>query len=105
MTSVTLKAFFSPDEEPLQRLLNGFTYRPDWSFVIENGVLVVRALVIDTDNTGKIIPLQFGIGLPSRVRPGFDWTRWLFDQIMEVERHEAQEFFKINGIKVFDPHA
>lgn len=32
------------------------------------------------------------------------WMRWLLDRLLEVESHEACEFFKINGERVFAPH-
>lgn len=35
-----------------------------------------------------------------------DFTRWLFQVlIMGAEQHEAQEFFKIDGEMLTDPHA
>lgn len=92
------------DEGPLKEILRSFTYRPGWRFSVEDKHLVVRATVIDTDNPNQEVPLGFEISLPSFTDPVFDWTDWLFRQIMTIEQHEAQEFFKINGVKVFDPH-
>lgn len=31
------------------------------------------------------------------------WRRWLLEQILLVERHEACEFFKIDGIRPYAP--
>lgn len=40
--------------------------------------------------------------------PNFDdetaCARWVFQQIVLNEIHELQEFFKMNGEQVFDPH-
>lgn len=108
MTTMSMRAFETPNYEPLKAILRAFTYRPDWSFEIVYGAidtLVIQGRVIDTDDFSKVILLNFSASLPEAVRPDFDWTCWLFDRIMEVERHEAQEFFKINGVKVYDPHA
>jgi hypothetical protein len=91
--------------ESLRELLQTFTYRPGWSFYLERDTLVIRANVLNTDNPKETIRVDFGIGLPFPTPHKFDWTRWLFDQIMVVEDHEAREFFKIGGVKVFDPHA
>lgn len=96
---------FPYEEEPLRKLLRDFTYRPGWTFNVVGGLLLIEATVVDTDNPKQMIPLNFQVGLPSGVRDGFDWTCWLFHQIMTVEEHEAREFFKINGVKVYDPHA
>lgn len=32
------------------------------------------------------------------------WRRWLFEQCLLVERHEAMEFFRIDGGRPFAPH-
>ena len=32
-----------------------------------------------------------------------DWERWLLDRILDVERHEAMEFFSISGRRPFYP--
>jgi hypothetical protein len=31
------------------------------------------------------------------------WTRWLLDQIVKIEIHEACEFFQIDGVRPFAP--
>jgi hypothetical protein len=31
------------------------------------------------------------------------WIRWVFDQILLVERHEAMEFYSVAGEKPFFP--
>lgn len=32
------------------------------------------------------------------------WRRWLLEQVLLVERHEACEFFKIGGVRPYAPH-
>ncbi len=32
------------------------------------------------------------------------WKRWLFEQILLVERHEAAEFFQVDGDRPFAPY-
>jgi hypothetical protein len=32
------------------------------------------------------------------------WLRWLLDRVLDVESHEACEFFEINGERPFAPH-
>lgn len=91
-------------EEPLRELLRRFTYRPGWTFSIENGDLRVRAEVIDANNQSQAIPLTFARSIPRCVYQEFDWVGWLYEQVLAMERHEAQEFFKIDGRQVYDPH-
>lgn len=100
-----MRSLYPPEEQPLRELLHTFTYKPGWTFHIKAGHLIIRTIVIDTDNPEQTIQVDFGVGLPSYVRDDFDWTHWLFHHIMTVEDHEAREFFKINGVKVYDPHA
>jgi hypothetical protein len=92
---------------PLKDLLARFTYRPGWKFTLDReGAVRVEAMVIDTDDTERVCPLSFRQMPPRHVYDGFPWEKWLFDEIiMKIERHEASEFFKIDGVKVFDPHA
>lgn len=92
------------DEEPLNKILERFTYKPSWTFTICEGRLFIRALAPDTDDHTKIIPINFQTSIPRFRTPDYPWDRWLLDQILNVERHEAEEFFKIDGVKVFDPH-
>jgi hypothetical protein len=92
------------DDEPLRNLLRQFTYKPNWTFVIQDDMLIIRLLAPDTDNIKNIIPVHNAVTIPRFVVTSFSWHSWLLEQIMCTERHEAQEFFKINGVKVFDPH-
>lgn len=92
------------DTGPLEELLRWFKYKPDWTFSIERGLLAIRAIVVDADDPKRVIPVTSYIELPRFVRDEFPWDRWLLDQIIELERHEAMEFFQVAGVKVFDPH-
>jgi hypothetical protein len=31
------------------------------------------------------------------------WTRWVFDRVIEIEVHEACEFFKVNNVRPYAP--
>lgn len=42
--------------------------------------------------------------VPAASYDGRSWRRWLFERILEVERHEAAEFFQINGERPFAPN-
>lgn len=95
---------FGINEAPLRAILAKFTYKPGWRFYVEKGMLRVDAMVVDAYDHNKMTPLGYLHGIPSHVREDFPWERWLLDQIIEIERHEAMEFFEIDGVKVFDPH-
>lgn len=94
-------------EQPLRVLLRNFTYRPGWVFSVEDGYLKINARVIDAENQTETTPLNFEQQIPFNTalhQVQFDWTNWLFNIVLKIERHEAQEFFRINGQPVYEPH-
>jgi hypothetical protein len=91
-------------ERPLRNLLHNFTYRPGWKFSVEDGFLRIDAQVIDANKQTETCPLISVQQIPPQLRQDFDWTRWLFNVILDLERHEVQEFFRIDGRPVYEPH-
>lgn len=98
------------------------TYRPGWR-------LELRVIVRDVDVETKQ-PLSEGLTLDVTTS-GFDsyhpergqqyavhhyfpvppatydkrsWRRWLFEQLLKIERHEACEFFVVDGVRPYAPH-
>jgi len=96
--------FLNENERTLSELLKHFTYRPGWRFEVHRGILQVSAEVIDADDPDRIMAITFSQGIPSDVYKHFDWTRWLFEQVRAIEFHELQEFFRIDGRPVYEPH-
>lgn len=93
------------NEREVRAILSRFTYRPGWQFVVEDGYLKVYASLVDATNPKETIPLVFGRMIPRYdFTHGFEWTRWLFEQVREIEMHEVQEFFRIDGKCVYEPH-
>lgn len=96
-------------EGPLRDLLRVFTYRPGWTFEVDAGQLHIRAEVVDTDDVRRTCVITDRRALPLHsLRSGHVddkfWMQWLREAILSVERHEMDEFFKVGGVKVFDPH-
>jgi hypothetical protein len=57
-------------------------------------------ITVDTVNSyhvaeGERIRVQHYMIVPAAAFDGRSWQRWLFDQVLLVERHEAAEFFRI----------
>lgn len=93
------------DERPLAQLLQHFTYKPGWWFRVERGALSIKAEVPDASDHGRTITLTFQKHLPPvQHMHHFDWQGWLFHTILEMERHEVQEFFRVDGRTPYDPH-
>jgi hypothetical protein len=115
----------APWPELLAEVVAALDYRPGWTFRLED---VARDTVDAADRTSA----ELAGGLTFIVRTkGYDsyhpeqgenyavlhyfivpaatynlhnWGRWVFERILDVERHEAMEFFKVNGIRPYAPN-
>lgn len=95
---------------PLETILRTFTYKPGWEFrlTIDERFLNLRivVMVIDADCPSSTIRIEFNTSFDHHLcnLGHYPWEKWLRDRILEVERHEVDEFFQIDGVKTFDPH-
>jgi hypothetical protein len=105
----------------LERLLVGVTYKPGITIsarppipgsVYMNGVgaLVIKARVPDSYDPMKFITVGKHIEVPGTLVDLAEtdprkFYRWVFHQLLDFEKHEAQEWFKINGVLFDNPHA
>lgn len=95
-------------------LLNRITYKEHIKFYWQADALQVKRLVIEfntidsyhPDTSIKIvhnftcpwtIPIETNLSWPEEEK-----INWIFECILKAERHEAREFFKVDG-EVFDP--
>lgn len=92
--------------------LETVTYKPmyqlDISFDWAGGQALLRVTVqtIDTYRGGHVqVAHAFSAGTDWLVDGGFDYfVGWVRDCLHRVETHEADEWLKVNGVMVFDPH-
>lgn len=103
----------APYPSELADLVSKCAYRQGWRVWLEHedrgqgSVGLTLNILVDTVNSYP--PHQ-----PMRVRHLFivpaasynrvSWQRWLLEQFLLVERHEACEFFTIDGEKPYAPH-
>ena len=62
----------------------------------------------DIHNEGKPVEILFPAGLNSQMLEFMDRAeiaRWIFEMITASLRHELAECFKVDGKRIFDPHA
>ena len=104
----------------LQETVAHLKYKPGWSFHLHSGLtfapsagtaavtvpvaplfLVICARVLHS-GTGREITLEHVFAVPPEdyVVP---WHWWLLDRVLDVERHEACEFFAIGDERPFYP--
>lgn len=64
--------------------------------------LVIEARVMDSGNHNWPVNVQHTFTVP---HPGMrmEWDEWLLHCILEVEHHEAMEYFEVGRVKTFYP--
>jgi hypothetical protein len=109
MTEMTQSA---PYPQVLDDLVRQCEYKDNWIFDLAD---------IDRGQGSAGLTLQIHIACPDAYHPqeirgvvhyfivpaaAFDersWRRWLFDRILDVETHEAMEFFQLDGERPYAP--
>ena len=97
-------------EEQLKR----FTYKRGWEWRLIDPVTQYDDAGIHiqfhTENSyrpDKLILIKSRDRLPTQIlvkRDEDKFARYLLDVLLRVERHEAQEWLKRDGVVLFDPH-
>lgn len=105
----------APEPEVLYELVSKLTYRPGWTFTLEDidrgqgcqGLtldIVTKGYDAYHPERGENYRVHHYMEVPPASYNRISWQRWLLDQILLVERHEACEFFTIDGEKPYAPH-
>lgn len=105
----------APYPDALKALVDKLTYRPGWKPRLENidrgqgstGLtLIIRSLGYDTYHVdrGETYEVNHFSPVPPAAFDGRAWERWLLDQFLLIEAHEACEFFQIGGRRPFAPN-
>lgn len=111
--SALLNLQAAPYPHALERLVNALTYRPGWTFELVRGLdrgqdsagltLVITALTVNSYPPHERTRINHYMPVPPAAYDERSWRRWLLDQCLLVERHEACEFFTIDGDKPYAP--
>lgn len=92
--------------------LDQIKYKRGWDFYLEAPTMscpVYKLMIVsDTANSydeDKRIRVRHEFMVPPADYLEEVWLAWLFDRIGDVEaKHEAGEFFRYKGVRVFAPH-
>lgn len=82
-------------------------YKPGWTFRVGgpgNRFLCVFAVTPDSLNPSRQRTTQHMFEMPAGPLPDREMARWVFDQLLLAELHEAGEFFQWDGRRPFFPH-
>jgi hypothetical protein len=94
----------APWPDVLAELVAVLKYKPGWHFALydlDRGqgskglTLVITIHTPDSYAPERTIAVAHYMLVPPAAYDGRSWQRWLFEQILLVERHEACEFFQI----------
>jgi hypothetical protein len=103
----------APFPRALRDLVQSLRYREGWLFALTD---IARGqgsagltLVITTLGTNSYHPdetdyrVNHYMIVPAAAYGERSWRRWLFEQVLLVETHEAMEFFQVGDSKPFAP--
>lgn len=94
----------APYPEVLADLVHRVQYRDNWTLrlaTIDRGqgsqglTLIITARVPNSRSRHEAISVNHYMPVPPAAYDERSWTRWLFEQLLLVERHEAMEFFAV----------
>jgi hypothetical protein len=88
---------------PGQTVNTGGTASGTWAWPDGEPVtLVIEIATPDSGDPSRTVLVQHRFTAPPWT-PSDGWRRWLLEQILAVERHEACEFFQVAGDRPFYP--
>ncbi len=102
----------APFPQALAKLVDAVVYKPGWTFRLydlDRGqgsvglTLVITVQTADSYHPERTIRVQHYMTVPPAAFDARSWRRWLFDQVLLVERHEACEFFQLDGDRPYAP--
>jgi hypothetical protein len=99
--------------ETLDYLVEKLEYKENWTFELESLLnrgqgSVGHTLVITIETPNSYSPHELRrvahyFPVPPAAYDERSWRRWLFEQVLLVEKHEAMEFFEIDGHRPYAP--
>lgn len=104
----------APYPEALRDLVRRLAYRPGWAFKLahldrgqgsQGLTLIITTRGYDSyhPDRGEGYRVNHYMPVPPAAFDARSWQRWLFEQLLLVERHECMEFFVIEST-VTDDH-
>lgn len=98
----------------LADLVSKVKYKEGWHFRLltdhDRGqgskglTLLIQITVPDSYHPEHLFTVLHYMIVPAAGYNEQSWMRWLFDQVLLVERHEACEFFMVDDYRPYAPH-
>lgn len=103
-----------PYEPPgLRDLIGTLTYKPGWQMSLglfreddeaRGWAFYVISDTEDSLNPERRIRVRHEFLVPPASWKRDVWAAWLLDRLGDVEMHERNEFFRLDGVREFAPH-
>jgi hypothetical protein len=100
----------------LAQVVSEVAYKENWLFDLrymsrptehyagsEGLTLIIAAPVPDSTKPGQWTRVEHWLAVPPTSWGRESWVRWVLDQIILVETHEAMEFYSVGGCKPYFP--
>lgn len=103
----------APYPQPLADLVADLVYKPHWRFELVDedrgqgsaGLTFIAFVTCpDSYHPEKLRSVAHYFIVPAAAYDERSWRRWLFDRLLDVERHEAMEFFQVGDEKPYAPN-
>lgn len=97
----------------LEQLVEALSYKAGWRFSLEHRdrgqgsiglTLCILILAEDSYHPETMRSVMHYFIVPAAAYDEQSWRRWLLDRVLDVETHEACEFFQINGQRPYAPN-
>ena len=97
-----------PFPDALAAVLPRVGFWPGWAFRLEDVPLKGLCLIVAVDTTdayhpGEPYTVTHYLPVPPASHDERNWARWVLEQILLVQRHEAMEAFTVGGSRPFPP--
>jgi hypothetical protein len=102
--------------DTLEQLVSEVTYKDGWNFDLayinrptehfagsQGLTLIISAEVPNSIRPGETTNVEHWMAVPPTSWGRASWMRWILDQIILVETHEAMEFYRVNGRAPYFP--
>jgi hypothetical protein len=102
----------APDPDALAVLVDELEYKPRWRVTLEDVdrgqgsrglTLCILITTPNSYNHDELRSVMHYMPVPPAAYDRRSWQRWLLEQLLLVEQHEACEFFTIAGDKPYAP--
>jgi hypothetical protein len=102
--------------QALAEVIPTITYKDGWSISLdyiqrptehyagsEGLTLRIHAIVPNSVRPGETTYVEHWMHVPPTSWMHDEWVRWILDMILQVETHEALEFYRVNGLAPYFP--